>query len=233
MTPTKEGIDQAIAEAMSTATDVVRTRIDKLGTREPSIVKQGTNRIVVQVPGLKDPTQLKKLIGTTAKLEFKMVDDRPYGPGVVIPPDEQVLPYPEGGPKATIVVKRHAIITGDQLLSATQGYKPDEPTRPIVNFAFDSAGGRKFADITQTSVGKRFAVVVDNQVISAPVINGAILGDRAISRVISPSNRPTTLRSRSVRASCPSRSRSSRNGRSGPTSAGIRSMPASRHRPSR
>jgi preprotein translocase subunit SecD len=176
LTPTKEGIDQAIAEAMSTATDVVRTRIDKLGTREPSIVKQGTNRIVVQVPGLKDPTQLKKLIGTTAKLEFKMVDDRPYGPGVVIPPDEQALPYPEGGPKATIVVKRHAIITGDQLLSATQGYKPDEPTRPIVNFAFDSAGGRKFAEITQTSVGKRFAVVVDNQVISAPVINGAILG---------------------------------------------------------
>ena len=175
LTPTQAGLDQAIKEAMATATDVVRTRIDKLGTREPTIQTQGTNRIVVQVPGLKDPTALKELLGKTAKLEFKMVDERPYTPGMVIPPDDEVLPYPEGGPSAKIMVQRQAIITGDQLLTAKQSYK-QEDNRPIVDFSFDSVGGKKFALVTQANVGRRFAVIVDGQVISAPTINTPILG---------------------------------------------------------
>jgi preprotein translocase subunit SecD len=160
---------------MSTATDVVRTRIDKLGTKEPTIVRQGTDRIVVQVPGLKDPKALKDLLGKTAKLEFKMVDDTPYVAGGIVPAGSQVLPYPEGGPQAKILVKRQAILTGDQLVSASQGFKPDS-TEAIVNFAFNAEGGRKFARITQDYTGKAFAVIVDGQVISAPRINTPILG---------------------------------------------------------
>nr|WP_295672576.1 protein translocase subunit SecD [Sphingomonas sp.] len=177
MTPTKAGFDQAVKEAMSTATDVVRTRIDKLGTREPTIIGQGNDRIVVQVPGLKDPTALKELLGKTAKLEFKMVDETPVDPTTnVVPVGSQILNYSEGGPQAKILVKRRAILTGDQLVKATQGFKPEDNSQPIVNFAFDSTGGRVFAKITQDNIGKRFAVVVDNQVISAPRINTAILG---------------------------------------------------------
>uniref|UniRef100_UPI0035CC8FF4 protein translocase subunit SecD n=1 Tax=uncultured Sphingomonas sp. TaxID=158754 RepID=UPI0035CC8FF4 len=175
MTPTPAGITAAIKAAMATATDVVRTRIDKLGTKEPTIVGQGTDRIVVQVPGLKDPKALKELLGKTAKLEFKMVDDTPYIPGGIVPVGSQVLAYPEAGPQAKIIVKRQAILTGDQLLSASQGFKPDG-NEPIVNFGFNSEGGKKFARVTQEQTGKRFAVIVDDQVISAPRINTPILG---------------------------------------------------------
>ena len=175
MTPTEAGINASIKEAMSTARDVVSTRIDKLGTKEPTIVGQGTSRIVVQVPGLKDPRALRELIGKTAKLEFKMVADQPYVPGGIIPAGTQALPYPEGGPGAKILVKRQAIITGDQLLTAKQSFK-QEDNAPIVDFSFNAEGGRKFAAITQANTGKRFAVIVDDAVISAPRINTAILG---------------------------------------------------------
>ncbi|MGY2734982.1 preprotein translocase subunit SecD [Sphingomonas sp. UYP23] len=175
MTPTQAGISAAINTAMGTAVDVVRTRIDKLGTKEPTIVRQGNDRIVVQVPGLKDPKALKDLLGKTAKLEFKMVDDTPYVPGGIVPAGSQVLPYAEAGPGAQILVKRQAILTGDQLLTASQGFKQDS-NEPIVNFGFNSEGGKKFARVTQEQTGKRFAVIVDDKVISAPRINTPILG---------------------------------------------------------
>jgi preprotein translocase subunit SecD len=175
MTPTQAGISAAINTAMATATDVVRARIDKLGTKEPTIVRQGNDRIVVQVPNLKDPKALRELLGKTAKLEFKMVDDTPYVPGGIVPAGSQVLPYAEAGPGAQILVKRQAILTGDQLLTASQGFKQDS-NEPIVNFGFNSEGGKKFARITQEQTGKRFAVIVDDKVISAPRINTPILG---------------------------------------------------------
>ncbi|GGA47209.1 protein translocase subunit SecD [Sphingomonas psychrolutea] len=175
MTPTQAGITQAIDDAMKTATDVVRSRIDKLGTKEPDVRRQGTDRIDVQVPGEKDPKALKELLGKTAKLEFKMVSDTPYSPGVILPAGTQVLPYPEQGPGAQIIVKRQAVLTGNELVSAKQSFK-QEDNRPIVDFTFNSDGGAKFARITQNNVGKRFAVVVDGQVISAPSINTPILG---------------------------------------------------------
>ena len=175
MAPSAAGMTDSINRAMATATDVVRTRIDKLGTKEPTIVRQGSNRIVVQVPGLKDPKALKELLGKTAKLEFKMVDDTPFAPGIIVPAGSQVLPYPEQGPQAQIIVKRQAILTGDQLLSAKQDYK-QEDNRPIVDFTFNSEGGQKFARITQRFTGHRFAVIVDDKVISAPTINTPILG---------------------------------------------------------
>ncbi|MFA5965351.1 MAG: protein translocase subunit SecD [Sphingomonas sp.] len=174
--PTAAGTNQALDTAMSTATEVVRKRIDALGTKEPTIVRQGASRIVVQVPGFNNPKALKDLLGKTAKLEFKMVDESVLTPGQAPPIGTQVLPYSENGrPAGTLLVKRRAILSGDQLTDASQGFK-QEDNSPIVNFTFNSQGGRIFAHITQDNLGKRFAVVLDNVVISAPRINGPIPG---------------------------------------------------------
>jgi preprotein translocase subunit SecD len=179
MTPTQAGFDQALSQAMGDATEVVRKRIDELGTKEPTIVRQGTDRIVVQVPGLQNPQALRDLLGKTAKLEFKMVDETPVDPAQaakgILPLGDQILPYDDGTPGSTIMVKRQAILTGDQLVTASQGFKPEDNS-PIVNFTFNSEGGKKFARITQTNIGKRFAVIVDDRVITAPSINTEILG---------------------------------------------------------
>ena len=176
LTPTRAGLDQGISTAMDTATEVVRKRIDELGTREPTIIRQGTNRIVVQVPGLQDPKALTELLGKTAKLEFKLVDDN-ADPALVAkgqaPIGDVVLPYTEGG--GLIALKRSTIVSGDQLVDARQGNAPDT-NAPIVNFTFDANGGRRFAKVTTENTGRRFAIILDNKVISAPRINTAILG---------------------------------------------------------
>ena len=174
--PTAAGTAQAIETAMDDATEIVRRRIDELGTREPTIVRQGANRISVEVPGLQDPEALKRLLGRTAKLEFKLVDETANPTEVAqnrAPPGSQVLPYAEGGGK--IAVKRAIIISGENLVDARQAYD-QQSGQPIVNFTFDGAGGRRFGRTTQENVGKLFAIVVDDQVISAPRINTPILG---------------------------------------------------------
>jgi len=176
ITPTQAGLDQAINRAMGDATDVVRRRIDALGTKEPTIIRQGTSRIVVQVPGLQDPQALKDLLGKTAKLEFKLVDETASQADLakgIAPIGSQVLPYQEGG--GVIAVKRQVIVSGDQLIDAKQAFEP-QTNRPIVDFTFDGEGGRRFAKVTEQNTGKRFAIILDNQVISAPMINTPILG---------------------------------------------------------
>jgi preprotein translocase subunit SecD len=182
LTPTAAGLTQAIDTAMQDATEVVRRRIDELGTREPTIVRQGSNRIVVQVPGLQDPQALKDLLGKTAKLEFKLVDVNADPQALArgqAPVGSQVLPYP-GNPSGVplIAVKRSAIITGDMLSDARQDFDP-QSNAPQVSMTFDSQGGRRFARVTQENVGKPFAIILDNSVISAPNINEPILGGRA------------------------------------------------------
>jgi preprotein translocase subunit SecD len=182
LTPTKAGLDQAIDTAMGDATEVVRRRIDELGTREPTIIRQGSNRIVVQVPGLQNPQALKELIGKTAKLEFKLVDVNADPQALAkgqAPAGDQILPYP-GNPSGIpfIAVKRSAIITGDMLADARQEFDP-QTNAPQVSITFDAQGGRRFARTTQENVNKPFAIIVDNSVISAPNINEPILGGRA------------------------------------------------------
>ncbi|HEV2568874.1 protein translocase subunit SecD [Sphingomonas sp.] len=182
VTPTEAGQADAVDKAMEVATEVVRKRIDELGTREPTIIRQGKTRIVVQVPGLQNPEALKALLGKTAKLEFKLVDltaspaDLAAGRA---PVGSQVLPYPDnpaGGP--IIAVKRSVLISGDQLIDAQQGF--DQRTNaPVVNIRFDGQGGRRFAKVTQENVNKPFAIILDNSVISAPNINEPILGGQA------------------------------------------------------
>ena len=182
MTPTAAGLADAADRAMQTATEVVRKRIDELGTREPTIVREGTTRILVQVPGLQDPAQLRALLGKTAKLEFKLVDLAANAADVAqgrAPPGSQVLPYPGnpgGGP--AIAVQRRAIISGDDLIDAT--LTKDQDQRPAVSIKFNAQGGRKFARVTQENTGKPFAMILDNSVISAPNINEPILGGNAI-----------------------------------------------------
>ncbi|TPG20067.1 protein translocase subunit SecD [Sphingomonas koreensis] len=179
LTQTDAGLKDAIKSAMTDATEVVRRRIDALGTKEPTIVQEGTDRIVVQVPGLQNPQALKDLLGKTAKLEFKMVDTEADPAQVakgVAPVGDVLLPMADN-PQQKIALHRTTIIAGDQLNNAAQSY--DQNNRPDVTIQFNSEGGRRFAKVTQANVGKPFAIIVDNQVISAPNIDEPILGGSA------------------------------------------------------
>ncbi|MCX8476101.1 MAG: protein translocase subunit SecD [Sphingomonas sp.] len=176
--PTQAGLDEAIDTAMSDAREVVSRRINAFGTREPTVVRQGSNRIVVEVPGLKDPQALKELLGKTAKLEFKLVDTSVTPEQIQagnIPPGSQVLPHQGGG---QVAVFRSAMITGDMLVDARQDYDQQDGT-PGVAIQLDGVGSRRFAKVTQENSGKPFAIIVDNTVISAPNINEPILGGAA------------------------------------------------------
>ena len=182
LTPTAAGLAQAVDRAMQDATEVVRRRIDELGTREPTIIRQGSNRIVVQVPGLQNPQALKDLLGKTAKLEFKLVDTTADPQALLkgqAPIGSQILPYPNNPSGVPLIaVKRQAILTGDMLSDARQEFD-SQTNAPQVAITFDSQGGRRFATVTQQNVNKPFAIILDNSVISAPNINEPILGGRA------------------------------------------------------
>jgi preprotein translocase subunit SecD len=177
MTPTQGGIDQFVNQAMDGATDIVRKRIDALGTKEPTIVRQGSDRILVEVPGEQNPAALKALIGKTAKLEFKLVDTTADPAKVAAgqaPIGDQILRTAQGQP---VAVNRRAIITGTDLASAKQDY--DQNNQPEIAISFNSRGAHAFAEVTQVNIGKPFAIVLDNVVLSSPVIQTAILGGSA------------------------------------------------------
>ena len=178
ITPTDAGQAAAIDSAMEVAREVIDRRINALGTLEPTIIREGRSRIVVQVPGLQDPEQLKNLIGRTARLEFKMVaqgvteDQLNAGRA---PVGAQILPMEGGG---RIAVERRAIVTGDQVADAQQAFHQQSGV-PVVTIRFDGAGGQRFARATQQNVGRPFAIILDNVVLSAPVIQEPILGGTA------------------------------------------------------
>jgi preprotein translocase subunit SecD len=180
LTPTPEGLKEAVNTAMDDAREIVGKRINAMGTREPTIVRQGANRIVVEVPGLQDPQKLKALLGTTAKLEFKLVDESvdpvQLAQGTA-PVGSQILPYPEGGGR--IGVFSPVSLSGDQLVNATMEFGQDDGGKPGVAIQFDGAGTKRFARLSTENVGKRFAIIVDGVVISAPVFNEPILGGQA------------------------------------------------------
>ncbi|HVM22972.1 MAG TPA: protein translocase subunit SecD [Sphingomicrobium sp.] len=178
LTPTASGSVQALKDAMSVARDVVRRRIDPGGTKEITVVTQGDNRILVQVPGVEDPEALKKLIGQTARLEFKLVDLSANPEAVQqgrAPPGSQVLPMADGS--GFIAVKRRVMVSGDQLTDAKQSF--DQDGRPVVSIRFNTAGARRFGRVTQENVNKPFAIILDDKVLSAPNINEPILGGQA------------------------------------------------------
>jgi preprotein translocase subunit SecD len=177
LTPTQAGIDEALDNAMKTAREVIYNRVDPEGTKEVTVVLQGKDRILVQVPGLKDPEGLKALLGKTARLEFKMVDLTASPEQVAqgrAPVGSQVLPMAGGG---RIAVLRRAMVNGQQLVDAKQGF--DENNQPVVQIRFDGRGSKAFARVTQQNVNKPFAIVLDDVVLSAPNIQEPILGGQA------------------------------------------------------
>ncbi len=181
--PSAAALDNAVTQAMDSATDVVRRRIDELGTREPTIIRQGDTRIVVQVPGLQDPEQLKELLGQTAKLEFKMVDQEALPSDVaqgIAPPGSEIFPYAAGSPGegSAIAVRRLGGIQGDSLTGAQASVDP-QTNENIVAIQFDQQGTQRFAQLSTQNVGKNFAIILDGEVLSAPVFNEPIRGGSA------------------------------------------------------
>ncbi len=172
-----EAMQAEASRAVEQSIEIIRRRIDELGTREPTIVRQGADRIVVQAPGESDPERLKNVIGQTAKLTFQMVDEAADPAAAAagrVPPGSQVLPV-EDGSAPFLVVKRRAVVTGEMLTTANQGFHP-QTGQPIVEFRFNSQGARRFGEATTQNIGRRFAIVLDDKIISAPVINSAITG---------------------------------------------------------
>jgi preprotein translocase subunit SecD len=175
LTPTQSGIAEALDNAMKTAREVVYNRVDPEGTKEVTVILQGKDRILVQVPGLQDPEGLKALLGKTARLEFKMV--APDQAGVEsgrAAVGTQIFPMAGGG---RIAVLRRAIVNGEQLVDAQQTF--NENNLPVVSIRFDGRGSKAFARVTQQNVNKPFAIVLDDVVLSAPNIQEPILGGQA------------------------------------------------------
>ncbi len=168
---TEAGMNDRVRRAVEQAIEVLRRRVDSTGTTEPSIQRQGANRIEVQVPGLQHPERLKELLGRTAKLEFRMVAE----PGAV---DVDSLPSRDN-PGQTLPVERRVIVDGSALVDAQPSFD-QQSGRPVVNFRFNVAGGQRFGQVTSESVGRALAIVLDNEVISAPTIQSPITGGSGI-----------------------------------------------------
>ncbi len=184
-------IDQVKQERQSSvlqqSIEIVRRRIDELGTREPSIQRQGDERILVQVPGVENPERLIDLLGQTAQLSFRMVNEE-VRPGVdPVPPGSELLPMEEGQsgasqsepaqPGRQIVVRKRILVSGENLTDAQPTFQDGQP---VVSFRFDSTGAQRFGQVTQENVGRPFAIVLDDKVISAPVIREPILGGSGV-----------------------------------------------------
>ena len=170
-------LNQLRTHAVDQSVEIVRRRIDEFGTKEPTIQRQGNDRVLVQVPGDRDPDRLKRALGTVAKLTFRFVEENVSAQDAAagrLPPGTELLPG-EGG-RSEIVQKR-VMVSGENLVDAQATFQNNQP---VVSFRFDSVGARRFGDATRDNVGRRFAIVLDNKVISAPVIREPILGGSGI-----------------------------------------------------
>lgn len=168
--------DRATA-AVQQSIEIVRRRIDETGVVDPQITRQGQNRIVVQLPGVEDPNRIKELLGKTAHMTFQLVEDS-VNPAAGGPPPAGAAYLPmQNDPKQKLAVRRRVDVDGGDLTDARAGTNP-QTGEWVVNFTFNSVGARRFADVTRDNVNRRFAIVLDNQIISAPVIREPITGGR-------------------------------------------------------
>ncbi|MEX0308210.1 MAG: protein translocase subunit SecD [Ruegeria sp.] len=157
--------------------EIIRRRIDEVGTREPTIQRQGADRILIQVPGIGSAGELKEIIGTTAQLTFNPVVGRGTDPDAIPGVGEKVVPsIDENGVFYTL--ESAPVVTGEELVDAQPAF--DQNGRPAVNFRFNTSGARKFGDYTLENIGAPFAIVLDDEVISAPVIQSHIPGGSGI-----------------------------------------------------
>ena len=180
---TEVAIHDKAAKAVEQSIEIIRRRIDETGVNEPTIARQGEQRILVQLPGVEDPDRIKRLLGQTAKLTFRLLGSDTEAATGRAPPGFELLPSADvdrrgaaSGP-ARYLVRKRIEVDGGNLVDARSG--PNSQNGEwVVNFEFDSVGARRFADVTKNNVGRPFAIVLDNKVISAPVIREPILGGR-------------------------------------------------------
>jgi protein-export membrane protein SecD len=175
MTLEPAALAQRGRDAVTQSIEIVRRRIDETGVVDPQITRQGTDRIIVELPGVEDPERVKQLLGKTAKMTFHLVDEG-VTRGSPPPPGDDELPM-QKNPLIKIYVHKHVEVDGGDLTDARQGTDPTTGEW-AVNFTFNSLGARRFAETTRANVGHQFAIVLDNQVITAPVIRSVIDGGR-------------------------------------------------------
>ncbi len=168
---TEQGIKDRVTAAIEQSLEIVRRRIDNVGVAEPTIQQVGTDRILVQLPGVQDPERVKLLLGSTAKLTFHMLSPDPTAQ--VAPPGYTIMPGQDG--IARYIINDQVAVAGDRLTDARLGFD-GQTKEPVVTFRFDGLGAKQFGDITRANVGKPFAIVLDGKVLTAPVIQGPILG---------------------------------------------------------
>lgn len=181
---TEEAIRDIRSSAVQQSIEIVRRRIDETGVREPTIQRQGADRIIVQLPGVDDPQRIKAIIGKTAKMTFHLLDGSVTQqaaqagrapPGVVLLPSQEEVGA--DGEPIKYPVRKRVMVSGENLVDA-------QPTvqdgLPVVSFRFDAVGARRFGDTTRRNVGRPFAIVLDGEVISAPVIREPILGGAGV-----------------------------------------------------
>ena len=162
----KYGLVELKISSLDQSLEIVRRRIDEVGTNEPTIIKRGNDRILIELPGLEDPNRIKKLLGKTANLTFRLVTNEEDEFG------SETLSYENSDDK--ISISKRVIVSGDNLINAQP--KHDRQTnQAVVSFTFDRSGSKKFGRITSQSVGKRIAIILDNKIISAPVVQEPIL----------------------------------------------------------
>ena len=163
---TKFGLVELKISSLDQSLEIVRRRIDEVGTNEPTILKRGNDRILIELPGLTDPNRIKRLLGKTANLSFRLVSEAEDAFGT------ELLSYEDGDGQANI--SKRVIVSGENLVNA-QPALDNQTNEAVVNFNFDRSGSKKFGRATSNNVGKRLAIILDNKIISAPVIREAIV----------------------------------------------------------
>ncbi|MBT5913942.1 MAG: protein translocase subunit SecD, partial [Rhodospirillaceae bacterium] len=182
ISPRENSLKDRKSAALQQSIEIVRRRIDETGVREPTIQRQGESRILVQLPGVDDPERVKALLGQTAKMVFRLVDVTTSASEAMagrVPPGSELLEaalVEAGDPKA-YVIKKRVMVSGEHLIDAQATFQDGQP---VVSFRFDTSGAKRFGKVTTDNVNRPFAIVLDNEVISAPVIREPILGGTGI-----------------------------------------------------
>lgn len=171
----ERGIDAKILSAIAQTLKIIESRINALGTAEPVIQQQGKDRIAVQLPGVQDPDRVKDVIGRTAKLTFQLVcESQPTAEGQSPPPECKSLPEKDSQQPMWVQTSSRATVDGADLNDAKPAF--DQTNQPVVTFRFNLKGGERFARLTRENVGKPFAIILDDVIVSAPRINEPITG---------------------------------------------------------
>lgn len=176
---TEQAVIDAKRSAVEQSIEIVRRRIDETGTKEPNIQRQGDERILIQLPGIDNPEDVKRLLGKTAKMTFHLVNHNVSAEDLVsgrIPPGTIALPDAQNEQRL-IAVRRKVEVSGDMLIDSQPTFQDGQP---VVSFTFNALGGKKFGTVTTNNVNRSLAIVLDGKVISAPNINGPILGGSGI-----------------------------------------------------